>query len=138
MASFVAVETNFARTVRFYNGSATTYVAGDLLTISAGTVAKVADSNTIVGVLGVVKTASVAQYAYGEVWIEGIFKATVAGTIDFVQGGKVYAASASTVDDGTASDVPIGFIVTEEPASGATSVYFSLASFLCTTVAVHA
>ena len=126
--TFMAVDVAFARKVRFYNnmsGSAN-LSEGDGFSMVNGTVTALADSNTA-GIFGIA-CADVTNATYGECWITGTFKVAAASSQNFAQGEAVYCASASTVDKGSASDVPIGHVVHENPASGAASVYIEICS----------
>jgi len=96
--------------------------------VSSGTVAKVGDDNTV-GILGVV-CEDIAASDYGWVYIEGVFKVKVNGTVDFALLDPVYSAASQKVDDGSSNDVAIGYIVNENPASGASEVYIAIRSTL--------
>ena len=130
--SYTPVETNFCRSLRFYNSSvSTTVYAGDLLCLDgSGLVAVVANNNQY-RVLGVCKTASVAAGAYGEVWVEGVFQVNnVASPVDFAEGDPAYAASASTIDAGSPSDIAVGYIVWADPTSTATTLNVAIHTFI--------
>jgi len=116
--------------VRFYNNSGGAHEEGDAITISGGTVGKADDSCTT-GLYGIV-CADVASATAGEMYISGLFKVYVYGTIDFAPNDPVYAQSSSTVDTGTAGDVALGYIALEDPASGASEVTVAILSILFT------
>jgi len=132
---FRPVSTQGARRVRFYNNSGAAIAEGAGFNIVAGTVTVLADTNTV-GLFGIA-CADVANGAYGECYVEGMFEVAVVGTINFAQGGAAYMASASGVDTGSTSDVPVGYIVTEDPASGAAKVTIEIVSTL-KSLAAHA
>jgi len=103
---------------------------GDCLVHSAGVVAKVADS-CLTGVLGVC-VGDVANGDQGELFLTGLFKVTVEGTVDFEQFGAVYAAGSASVDTGSGSDITLGYVAGIDPASGASTIDFFLVSMLFT------
>jgi len=129
---FIPLEVGFARRVKIYNATEGTLSEGDPVYVSSGTWTACADSNTT-GIHGVV-CEDIATLSYGWIWIEGVFKATVAGTIDFAQGGPVYTAASGTVDTGTQGDVSVGYVVGSEPASGATTIELVLTSLYLATI----
>ena len=111
--------------VRFYNADAT-LSAGDLIVDDTdGTVSIVADSNTK-AVLGVV-AEDCAAGEYGALYIAGEFEVNGAA-VDFACGGHVYAASASTVDTGSQTDLALGKIINCEPTNGQAVIKFVLCS----------
>lgn len=122
----VAVENS--RRVRFYNNSGAALNEGDGFKMVSGTVTVLDDANTV-GLFGVC-CADVADAAYGECYVSGLFEVDVEGTINFAQGGAAYTAGASSVDTGSASDVPVGHIATNDPASGASTVIIDICSQL--------
>ena len=134
--SYTAIETNFGRVVKFYNNSGGTVKEGDLLVNNSGSLAVVANDNKY-PVLGVVKTASVANLAYGEVWVTGVFAVIASGSVNFAEGDPAYASAATTVDDGTSTDIAVGYIVWADPAAAdglgtgtADTVYVAIHSFI--------
>ena len=123
---FRPIDVNFCRRVRFLNNSGAALNEGDGFFITGGTITVLADSNTV-GLFGVC-CADVAADAVGKCWTEGAFLVDTEGTVNFALGGKAYCAGASSVDLGTAGDVPIGVIVKEDPADGAETVTIEIIS----------
>jgi len=116
------------RQVPFYNNSGGALEEGDMVYDNSGTIAKVADNNTV-GCLGIV-AADVADGETGVLYIDGLFEATVAGTVNFAPHAPVYTASSSTVDSGSTSDKCVGYVMETDPPSGASTIKFWLYSTL--------
>jgi len=117
--------------MRYTNNHATDALyEGDALVHVAGVVGKMANTNTT-GLLGVC-VGDVANGDQGEIFLSGLFKIAVVGTINFTQFGAVYSASSAGVDDGTTSDVSLGYVAGIDPASGVTSVDVFIVSHLFT------
>jgi predicted RecA/RadA family phage recombinase len=113
--------------VRYTNNHATAdFEEGDLVYLSAGVMTKAID-NLQADVLGVL-AADVENGDQVDVYVTGVFEATVSGSLNFAQGEAVYSAGSGLVDKGTALDHAIGYIVDLDPASGATTVKFFLRS----------
>jgi predicted RecA/RadA family phage recombinase len=123
-------------TVPITNNSGGDLKAGDAITISAGTIAEVADVCTT-GIIGILAD-DIDDADTGAMYVDGIFEVDAAASQDFAMGEAVYAASASTVDTGTAGDRRIGYVVGEDPADGAATVKFRLLSVQQHELAVHA
>lgn len=117
---FKCIHVSDARRIQVLNNSGAKMYEGDGFKIASGTVGVLDDDNTV-GLAGI-WCADVADDAVGYAYITGTFLVDVEGTIDFALGGAVYSAGASSVDTGTAGDIPIGHIVKENPASGASTV----------------
>jgi len=111
---------------RMLNG-ATALQAGEMVTLSSNTLAEVADSNTV-GAVGIC-AQDIAASSYGTVYVAGMFKGSAASGVNFALGDAVYNASASTLDAGTAGDVPVGKVVHTDPAEAGT-VWFELWSII--------
>lgn len=133
---FRPVSTNGGRRIRFLNNSGAAISESTGFKLSATGIVTALDDDNIIGLYGIA-CADVAAGKVGECYVDGAFEVSVEGTVDFVQGGKVYSASANTVDAGTAADVPIGSIIGEDPTSGATSVTIEIISTV-KSLAVHA
>jgi len=117
--------------IRFTNNHATDALEeGDGIVHSSGVVAKIADSCTT-GITGVC-VADVANGDQGELFVTGVFRVSCAASQNFEQFGAVYAASASTVDTGSQNDVTIGYVCSNDPADGASTIEFFLVSHLFT------
>jgi predicted RecA/RadA family phage recombinase len=125
---FRCLNPDAALKVRFTNNSGGALEEGDMVYLNSGTMTKIADTLTT-GVLGVL-CADVADDDQVDVYVTGLFEASVEGTVDFDQGSAVYAAGASTVDGGSTSDVAMGYAANSDTASGATSIKFFLKSVL--------
>lgn len=96
---------------------------GDMVTLSGGTLAEVADTNTV-GAYGVA-CADIASGDDGWIYTGGIFTGDAKSGVDFTEGELVYNSAAAELDAGTGGDVPVGKVVAPEPSSGGT-VYFEL------------
>jgi len=132
--NYVLVDDSAPKHRRFLNGG-TALNEGDMVVISSGTLAEVADSCTT-GVVGIC-AEDIAANAYGTVYTSGVFKGTAASGVDFAIGDKVYAAGADTLDTGSSNDVAVGRVVHVDPSSGGT-VYFELLSIINGDITAHA
>lgn len=112
--------------VKLLNGD-TALEEGDMVTFSSNVLVEVADSNTV-GAIGIC-AQDIAAGAYGTVYTAGVFQGTAATGTDFGHLDEVFNAGASTLDAGTANDIPVGRVVDHDPASGG-AVKFVLLSCL--------
>jgi predicted RecA/RadA family phage recombinase len=100
--------------VRFLVGS-TAVSEGDMLVLASNAATEIADSCTT-GAIGVAGDDAAAG-EYVTVLTAGLFEGTADTGVNFNFGDRVYAASATALDAGTAGDVPIGYVAHVDPAS---------------------
>jgi len=132
--NYVIVDDSAPKHRRFLNGG-TALSEGDMVVLSSGALAEVADDCTT-GIVGIC-AEDIAASSYGTVYISGVFKGTAASGVNFAIGDKVYAAGADTLDAGSQNDVCVGKVVHTDPSAGGT-VYFELWSIIDRDITAHA
>ena len=132
--NFKLIGDEYVERVTMLNGS-TALEEGDMVTLSSNVLVEIADSSTV-GAVGVC-AEDIAASSYGTVYLSGKFTGSAASGYNGALGDKLYAASASTLDGGTGSDIAVGKIVDIDPASSGT-ITFMLWSILLQDITAHA